>query len=159
MGRIADFTDHHGLKLHIDGVLARRSQYFGVYCRRWGVPLIDGGTVRLPRRVGMGRATEMILTGRKVDADEALAIGACEKIVEDGSSRAEAEKMAHEIARFPQACMRADLRSVKMQQGLSVREAMGREWYNGVPAVIAEGADGAARFASGRGRHADFGEI
>src|SRR5207253_1408228 len=82
--------------------------FFGVYCRRWGVPLIDGGTVRLPRIVGMGRAMEIILTGRKVPADEALRIGACEHVVPDGQSRAFAEAMAHEIARFPQACVRAD---------------------------------------------------
>ncbi len=147
------------IALWCDIRVMERSAYFGVYCRRWGVPLIDGGTVRLPRLVGMGRATEIILTGRKVDADEALAIGACEKVVANGASRAEAEKMAHEIARFPQACMRADLRSVHTQQGLSLREGMRREWYNGVPAFVAEGANGAARFKSGRGRHGDFGEI
>src|SRR5229473_7398809 len=102
-------------------VMAEES-YFGVYCRRWGVPLIDGGTVRLPRIVGVGRAMEIILTGRKVPADEALCIGACEHVVEDGKSREFAEAMAHEIARFPQACMRADRRSVYAQQGLSVRD-------------------------------------
>src|SRR5215510_12752935 len=88
------------------------SAYFGVYCRRWGVPLIDGGTVRLPRIVGRGRALDLILTGRKVPAEEALRIGACEHVVPDGESRRFAEAMAHEIARFPQACMRADRRSV-----------------------------------------------
>jgi enoyl-CoA hydratase len=136
-----------------------RSAYFGVYCRRWGVPLIDGGTVRLPRLVGVGRAMEIILTGRKVPAEEALRIGACEHMVPDGESRAFAEAMAHEIARFPQACLRADRRSVYMQQGLSLREAMRKEWYNGIPAFVAEGAAGAARFASGKGRHGDFTEI
>jgi len=121
--------------------------------------LIDGGTVRLPRLVGMGRATEIILTGRKVEAGEALAIGACEKVVADGASRTEAEQMAREIVRFPSACMRADLRSVRMQQGLSLRDGMRREWYNGVPAFLAEGADGAARFAAGHGRHGDFNKL
>jgi enoyl-CoA hydratase len=135
------------------------SAYFGVYCRRWGVPLIDGGTVRLPRLVGTGRAMEIILTGRKVPAEEALRIGACEQVVADGASRTHAEAMAHEIARFPQACVRADRRSVQMQQGLSLREAMRREWYGGIPALVAEGAAGAARFAAGRGRHGDFGDI
>jgi enoyl-CoA hydratase len=135
------------------------SAYFGVYCRRWGVPLIDGGTVRLPRIVGMGRALEIILTGRKVPADEALRIGACEHVVPDGSSREFAEAMAHEIARFPQACMRADRRSAYAQQGRTLREAMRTEWYNGVPAFVAEGAEGAERFASGKGRHGDFRDI
>jgi enoyl-CoA hydratase len=135
------------------------SAYFGVYCRRWGVPLIDGGTVRLPRLVGAGRAMEIILTGRKLEAEEALRIGACEKLVEDGTSREQAEAMAHEIARFPQACMRADRRSVYTQHGLSLREAMRKEWYNGVPAFAAEGALGAARFASGKGRHGNFGDL
>jgi len=147
------------LALWCDLRVMERSAYFGVYCRRWGVPLIDGGTVRLPRLVGTGRAMEIILTGRKLPAEEALRIGACEHVVPDGESRAFAEAMAHEIARFPQACMRADRRSVYMQQGLPLREAMRREWYNGIPAFVAEGAAGAARFASGKGRHGDFGEI
>jgi enoyl-CoA hydratase len=147
------------LALWCDVRVMERSAYFGVYCRRWGVPLIDGGTVRLPRLVGAGRAMEIILTGRKVEADEALRIGACEKLVEDGTSREQAEAMAHEIARFPQACMRADRRSVRMQEGLSLREAMRKEWYNGAPVVAAEGRAGAARFASGKGRHGDFGSL
>jgi len=147
------------LALWCDVRVMEQSAYFGVYCRRWGVPLIDGGTVRLPRIVGVGRAMEIILTGRKVGAEEALRIGACEHIVADGGSREFAEAMAHEIARFPQACTRADRRSVYAQQGLSIREAMREEWYNGIPAFKAEGAAGAARFASGKGRHGDFGNI
>ena len=147
------------LALWCDVRVMEQSAYFGVYCRRWGVPLIDGGTVRLPRLVGTGHALEIILTGRKVPAEEALRIGACEQVVPDGKSRDHAEAMAHEIARFPQACARADRRSVYMQQGLSVREAMRKEWYNGIPAFQAEGAAGAARFAAGKGRHGDFGEI
>lgn len=135
------------------------SAYFGVYCRRWGVPLVDGGTVRLPRLVGTGRAMEIILTGRKVPADEALRIGCCEQVVPDGTSREAAEAMAHEIARFPQQCMRADRRSVRMQQGRSMHEALRYEWYNGIPAFAAEGAAGAARFASGKGRHGEFSDI
>jgi len=115
--------------------------------------------VRLPRIVGMGRAMEIILTGRKVPADEALRIGACEHVVPDGQSRAFAEAMAHEIARFPQACVRADRRSAYMQQGLTLREAMRKEWYNGLPAFEAEGIAGAERFASGKGRHGDFRDI
>src|SRR3954464_1259543 len=147
------------LALWCDVRVMEESAYFGVYCRRWGVPLIDGGTVRLPRIVGMGRAMEIILTGRKVAADEALRIGACEKVVADGKSREYAEAMAHEIARFPQACMRADRRSVYTQEGLPLREAMRKEWYNGFPAFEIDGAAGAARFASDKGRHGDFRDI
>jgi enoyl-CoA hydratase len=147
------------LALWCDVRVMEESAYFGVYCRRWGVPLIDGGTVRLPRLVGMGRAMEIILTGRKLPAEEALRIGACEHVVPDEKSREFAEAMAHEIARFPQACLRADRRSAYAQQGLSLREAMRKEWYNGIPAFKAEGAAGAARFASGKGRHGDFADI
>jgi enoyl-CoA hydratase len=107
----------------------------------------------------MGRALEIILTGRKVPAEEALRIGACEHVVPEGSSRGFAESMAHEIARFPQACVRADRRSAYAQQGLGQREAMRKEWYNGYPAFVADGAAGAARFASGKGRHGDFRDI
>jgi enoyl-CoA hydratase len=147
------------LALWCDVRVMEENAYFGVYCRRWGVPLIDGGTVRLPRIVGTGRALEIILTGRKVPAEEALRINLCEQVVPEGRSREMAEAMAHQIARFPQACTRADRRSVYAQQGLSIREGMRREWYNGIPAFFAEGAAGAARFASGKGRHGDFGDI
>src|SRR6188768_1960333 len=147
------------LALWCDVRVMEQSAYFGVYCRRWGVPLIDGGTVRLPRLVGTGRALEIILTGRKVPAEEALRIGACEHVVPEGKSREFAEAMAQEIARFPQACMRADRRSAYMQQGLPLREAMRKEWYNGFPAFETDGAVGAARFASGKGRHGDFRDI
>jgi enoyl-CoA hydratase len=146
------------IALWCDLRVMEESAYFGVYCRRWGVPLIDGGTVRLPRIVGRGRALELVLTGRKVDAQEALRINLCEHVVPDGQSRQRAEALAHEIARFPQACMRADRRSVYMQEGLPLRTAMREEWANGVPAFHAEGAAGAARFASGKGRHGNFGE-
>src|SRR5262252_5561347 len=147
------------LALWCDVRVMEESAFFGVYCRRWGVPLIDGGTVRLPRIVGRGRALEIILTGRKVPAEEALRIGCCEQVVPDGQSRQAAEAMAHEIARFPQACMRADRRSVYMQEGLALRDAMRKEWYDGIPAFKAEGAAGAARFASGKGRHGNFSDI
>ena len=147
------------IALWCDLRVMEQSAYFGVYCRRWGVPLIDGGTVRLPRIVGRGRALDLILTGRKVTAEEALRINLCEQVVPDGEARSRAEALAREIARFPQACMRADRRSVYLQEGLSLREAMRREWSNGLPAFYAEGAEGAARFASGKGRHGDFGDI
>lgn len=133
--------------------------YFGVYCRRWGVPLVDGGTFRLPRLVGQGRALEIILTGRKVPAEEALRIGLCEKVVANGEARTAAEAMAAEIARFPQGAVRADRRSVYETAGLSTREALRREWGNGAGVGLVEGVRGAARFAGGKGRHGDFGEI
>ncbi len=133
--------------------------YLGVYCRRWGVPLLDGGTVRLPRLVGQGRALEIIMTGRKVPADECLRIGACERVVPRGEARPAAEALAQEIARFPQVCMRADRRSVYLQHDHDVRTAMINEWYNGQPALHGEGLAGAARFKDGKGRHGDFSEI
>jgi len=133
--------------------------YFGVFCRRWGIPLLDGGTVRIPRLIGVGRAMEIILTGRKVDAEEAYRIGLCEKVVPSGQARAAAELMAAEIARFPQAAVIADRRNVYETYGLAIRDAMKVEWANGVNAHIKEGATGAARFASGLGRHGDFKKI
>ena len=147
------------IALWCDLRVMEESAYFGVYCRRWGVPLIDGGTVRLPRIVGRGRALDLILTGRKVEAEEALRINLCEQVVPDGQSRARAEALAREIARFPQACMRADRRSVYLQEGLSTHEAMKKEWANSLPAFYAEGAAGAARFASGKGRGGNFDDI
>lgn len=135
------------------------SAYFGVYCRRWGVPLVDGGTVRLPRIVGRGRALDLILTGRKVEAEEALRMGLAERVVPEGQSRPAAEALAREIARFPQACLRADRRSAYRQEGMPLREAMRYEWDNGVPAFAAEGQAGAARFASGKGRGGRFDDL
>jgi enoyl-CoA hydratase len=147
------------IALWCDLRVMEESAYFGVYCRRWGVPLIDGGTVRLPRIVGRGRALDLILTGRKVEAEEALRINLCEQVVPDGQSRQRAEALAHEISRFPQACLRADRRSVYLQEGLPAREAMKKEWANSLPAFYAEGAAGAARFASGKGRGGNFDDI
>ena len=147
------------LALWCDVRVMEESAYFGVYCRRWGVPLIDGGTVRLPRIVGRGRALDLVLTGRKVEAAEALRINLCEHVVPDGQSRQRAEALALEISRFPQACMRADRRSVYRQEGLPLREAMRYEWENGIPALAAEGRAGAARFASGKGRGGNFSDI
>lgn len=139
-------------------VMAQES-YFGVYCRRWGVPLIDGGTVRLPRIVGLGRALEIILTGRKVPAEECLAIGLCEYVTAKGGAREKAEQLARDIARFPQVCARADRRSAIKSHGLSVREALIQEWYNGREALVKDGIAGANRFKAGLGRHGDFEHI
>ena len=135
------------LALWCDFRVMEESAYFGVYCRRWGIPLIDGGTVRLPRLVGEGRAQEIILTGRRVDAQECLSIGLCEYIVEDGTGRDKAEAIACEIAAHPQICVRADRRSVTNQHGKSLREALTFEWYNGRDALFEEGIRGAGRFA------------
>jgi enoyl-CoA hydratase len=146
------------LALWCDMRVMEEDAFFGVYCRRWGVPLVDGGTVRLPRVVGMGRALDLILTGRKVPADEALRIGLCERVVPRGAARTEAEKIAHEIARFPQGAVRADRRSAYETHGLSVRDAMKLEWLNGMPTMV-EAIGGATRFASGLGRGGDFGAI
>jgi len=147
------------LAMWADVRVMAESAYFGVYCRRWGVPLIDGGTVRLPRLVGQGKALEIILTGRKVTAEESYRIGLCEKVVPHGQARAAAEAMAQEIARFPQACARADRLSVYRAWGKSVREGLESEWATSAGIVKAEGIAGAARFASGKGRHGDFGDI
>src|SRR4051812_10596413 len=129
----------------------------GVFCRRWGVPLIDGGTVRLPRIIGLGRALDLILTGRPVGADEALAMGFANRVVEPGTSRAVAEQLAAEIAAFPQECMRSDRRSVYEGFGRDQASALATEFANGLDSVRSEGLAGAARFARGDGRHGAFG--
>ena len=147
------------LALWCDFRVMQQDAYFGVYCRRWGVPLIDGGTVRLPRIVGQGRALEIILTGRKVPADECLRIGLCEYLVPNGEVRAKAEELARDIAAFPPVCVRVDRRSALRSHGLSVRDALIQEWYNGREALVKDGTAGAARFKDGLGRHGDFGRI
>jgi enoyl-CoA hydratase len=147
------------LALWCDLRVMEQSAYMGVYCRRWGVPLIDGGTVRLPRIVGRGTALDLILTGRKVTADECHRIGLCERVVPDAECRAAAQALAHEIARFPQACMRADRGSVFQQEGLSEMDGLRAEWACSSGMVEREGAAGAARFSAGKGRHGAFGDI
>jgi enoyl-CoA hydratase len=141
------------LALMCDLRVAARGATFGVFCRRWGVPLIDGGTIRLPRVVGMGRALDMILTGRAVDSAEALAFGLANRVVDDGQALAEAQALARQIAAFPQQCMNADRASAFAQWELPLAEALEREGAAGHAAAMAEGLDGAARFAAGAGRH------
>jgi len=144
------------LALTADMRVAENSAVFGVFCRRWGVPLIDGGTVRLPRLVGIGRAMDMILTGRPIDADEALAMGLVNRVVPDGESRQAAEKLAQEIAAFPQQCMLADRHSAHRQWDMPLDAALRQEGQLGAPIVAAEGKSGAKRFVSGAGRHGNF---
>jgi enoyl-CoA hydratase len=136
-----------------------RDAYMGVYCRRWGVPLIDGGTIRLPRIVGRGRALDMILTGRKIPAEECHEVGLCERLVEPGTARHAAEELAQSIARFPQECLRADRASVYAHSGGSIENGLRGEFYGGKTVLKNEGIEGASRFAAGKGRHGDFGDI
>lgn len=144
------------LALWCDLRVVEQSASFGVFCRRWGVPLIDGGTVRLPRLIGESRALDLILTGRAVDAQEALAIGLANRVVPDGQARAAAESLAAEIARFPQLCLRADRMNVHLQAGQSMDAAIDAEFARSVLVIEQESLSGAQRFARGAGRHGDF---
>ncbi|WP_405597519.1 MULTISPECIES: crotonase/enoyl-CoA hydratase family protein [unclassified Streptomyces] len=143
------------LALWCDLRVAEEDAVFGVFCRRWGVPLIDGGTVRLPRLIGESRAMDLILTGRPVPAPEAHAMGLANRLVPPGRARAEAEELAEQIAGFPQACMRGDRASVLDQAVQGEETAMAGELRHGT-AVLEESLKGAARFASGAGRHGSF---
>jgi enoyl-CoA hydratase len=143
------------LALWCDLRVAEEGAVFGVFCRRWGVPLIDGGTVRLPRLIGLSRAMDMVLTGRGVDAREALSIGLANRVVPDGQSRTAAEELAGELARFPQTCMREDRLSMLEQEGLSEREAMAGELAHGILS-LREVQAGLERFRAGAGRHGAF---
>jgi enoyl-CoA hydratase len=146
------------LALWCDLRVMEASAYMGVYCRRWGVPLIDGGTIRLPRIVGQGRAMDLILTGRKVEAEECERIGLASRLCEDGAALETALALAEELTRFPQGCMRADRRSMLTQWSLDPAQALVNEWQS-AETFRAEGSAGAARFAAGRGRSGDFDEI
>jgi len=147
------------LALWCDMRVASESAKFGVFCRRWGVPLIDGGTVRLPRLIGHSRALDMILTGREVGAREAFDWGLANRLVSEGRALAEAKVLAEQLAKFPQTCLRSDRRSSYDQWALDVPAALVNEARHGMPALQAESRKGAARFAAGRGRGGDFGEI
>jgi enoyl-CoA hydratase len=148
------------LALWCDLRVVEEGAVFGVFCRRWGVPLIDGGTVRLPRIIGHGRALDLILTGRPVAADEALAMGLANRVVPRGTARPEAEALAHQLTRFPQICMRADRRSAYEQWDRPLDLALHGEWERGLDAIRAgETLAGATRFASGRGRSGSFDDL
>ncbi len=146
------------LALWCDLRVVEENATFGVYCRRFGVPLVDGGTVRLPRIVGLSRALDLILTGRPVGAEEALAMGLANRIVPAGDSRRAAEALAREIAAFPQVCMRNDRASVYEGFSMPLDEALINELQHGTQTIASgEPEAGARGFARGVGRHGDFG--
>jgi len=156
---VSGFAVAGGLELAVwcDLRVVEQSAVFGVYCRRWGVPLVDGGTVRLPRLIGMSHALDMIMTGRGVNAEEARIMGLANRVVADGTARAEAEALAAQIAAFPQVCMRNDRQSAYDQLELSHQEAMMNETQLGLVTLSSvEAAEGAARFTSGEGRGGKF---
>jgi enoyl-CoA hydratase len=144
------------LALWCDLRVAAEEAVLGVFCRRWGVPLVDGGTVRLPRLIGHSRAMDLILTGRPVGAEEALAIGLVNRVAPAGQALGRAQGLAAEIAAFPQVCVRSDRASALGQWGLDEKHALAAEFRHGLDAVQAEAVEGASRFAAGAGRHGAF---
>ncbi|MBV9288968.1 MAG: enoyl-CoA hydratase, partial [Hyphomicrobiales bacterium] len=146
------------LALWCDIRIAARSAFFGVFNRRFGIPLVDLGTIRLPRAIGHGRAMELILTGRRVGAEEALRIGLVNEIVEDGEAFPRALALAKVLSGFPQTALRNDRLSAIEQWGLADEEAVRNEVERGLNAIArGEAAEGAARFSGGEGRHGGFG--
>ncbi|MBA4024104.1 MAG: enoyl-CoA hydratase [Gordonia sp.] len=144
------------LALWADLRVADEDAAFGVFCRRWGVPLIDGGTVRLPRLIGTSHAMDLILTGREVRADEALRMGLVNRVAPQGDVVRSAKELAHEIAAFPQTCMRQDRLSALEQEGLDETAAMRNEFRRGMTSLSADTVAGATRFTGGAGRHGSF---
>lgn len=156
---VEGFAVAGGLELAIwcDLRVAARNATFGVYCRRWGVPLVDGGTIRLPRLIGHSHALDMILTGRGVTGEEAERMGLANRLVEPGKALEEALALAGQLARFPQRCMRGDRLSSYRQWGMGLDEALGEETRIGLEVIQSgETLEGATRFASGEGRHGSF---
>jgi enoyl-CoA hydratase/carnithine racemase len=147
------------LALWCDLRVASETAIFGVYCRRWGVPLVDGGTVRLPRLVGQGRALDMILTGRAVSADEAFDWGLANRVVPEGDALNASLALAQDIARYPELCMRTDRLSTFQQWDYVLSDALKNEGRKGLAPLVQEAKSGAGRFASGKGRGGDFGDI
>ncbi|MCL4104138.1 UNVERIFIED_CONTAM: hypothetical protein GTU68_035000 [Idotea baltica] len=145
------------LALWCDLRVIEKSAVLGVFCRRWGVPLIDGGTVRLPRLIGHSRAMDLILTGRPVDSEEAMQMGLANRLVGDGEALSEALLLANQISQFPQHCLRSDRLSAYEQWDMPFAEAMTNEFRRGVEVIESnETFTGASRFAGGLGRHGDF---
>lgn len=145
------------LALWCDMRVAARDAVFGVFCRRWGVPLVDGGTVRLPRLIGMSNAMDMILTGRGVSGEEAVRMGLVNRIAEKGGALAAARELANQIAAFPQRCVRSDRMSAYEAWTLPLEEALTNEYRHGIATVNSgETREGASRFAAGAGRHGKF---
>ncbi len=161
IGAITGHAVAGGLELALwcDMRIAEEDAVLGVFCRRWGVPLIDGGTVRLPRLIGMGHAMDMILTGRPVGAEEALAMGLVNRVVAHGQARTAAIELAAGLARFPQTCMNSDRRSAYEQHALDLDQAIANEFRLGMNALQQEAAAGAQRFAEGKGRGGTFEDI
>lgn len=158
---VSGFAVAGGLELALwcDLRIVERSAVMGVFCRRFGVPLIDGGTVRLPRLIGLSRALDLILTGRAIGAEEALAFGLANRVVNDGEARASAVTMAHELAQLPQHCLRNDRRSSYEQFGMELEHALANEFTLGMSTLASgESTAGALRFAAGAGRHGQAGE-
>ncbi len=156
---VESFAVAGGLELSLwcDMRVAASDAVFGVYCRRWGVPLVDGGTVRLPRLIGESHAMDLILTGRGVSGEEALRMGLANRIVEPGTALAAAREVAAQIAAFPQRCMRSDRLSALEQWDLDFEQAMANETKRGLEVINSgETREGAARFAAGAGRHGSF---
>ncbi|WP_169569348.1 crotonase/enoyl-CoA hydratase family protein [Sneathiella limimaris] len=147
------------LALWCDLRVAADTAAFGVFCRRWGVPLIDGGCVRLPRLIGHSRALDMILTGREVDAAEAFDIGLANRVVAEGTAFEEAFNLAEQIAEFPQTCMRVDRNTSYQQWGMDIKDALRLEARDGAKPLYQEAQNGAGRFSSGLGRGGDFSKI
>jgi enoyl-CoA hydratase len=142
------------LALWCDLRVAASDAVFGVFCRRWGVPLVDGGTVRLARMIGHSHALDLVLTGRGVSGDEAHRMGLANRLVAPGAARAAAVALAHELAAFPQVCLRHDRMSSYEQWGLPIDEAMHNEYVHGIATLASgEARAGAARFSAGAGRH------
>ncbi len=144
------------LALWCDLRVVEQSAVLGVFCRRWGVPLIDGGSVRLPRLIGLSRALDLILTGRPVGSDEALAIGLAHRCVPDGQARQAAEELALQLAGFPQTCLRSDRQSAYAGLDQPLDEALRHELRRGLAALAEESGRGAQRFVAGAGRHGRF---
>ena len=144
------------LALWCDLRVMEKDAVLGVFCRRWGVPLIDGGTVRLPRLIGLSRALDLILTGRPVEAHEALQMGLVNRVVPKGKARESAAKLAHQIAAFPQTCLHGDRLSAIEQFDLPFEQAMANEFKHGLRSLAKEAGSGATRFARGAGRHGHF---